>query len=131
MVRAKQLSVSLENKPGRLAHLCRCLAERKINIIALSVVETTEQSLVRLVVDKPAEAAKMLKDCPLTFTETDVRLMELPNKVGALAELAEKLAARRVNIDFVYGSTGAGRAKAVIVLGASKLAAVERAVTAP
>ena len=125
MERTKQISVSLENKPGQLAHVCRCLAERKINIIALSVAETTEQSVLRLVVDKPGEAVKMLKQCPLTFSETDVRLIELPNKVGAMAELAERLANKKINISFIYGSTGTSR-KAVVVLGAAKLRAAEK-----
>ena len=70
MPRTKQLTIGLENRPGRLAHVCRCLADRKINIMALSVADATEQSLLRLVVDKPDEATKMLKECPMIFTET-------------------------------------------------------------
>jgi hypothetical protein len=127
MKRTKQLSVSLENKPGRLAHVCRCLAERKINIIALTVVETSEQGILRLVVDKPAEAAKMLKECPMTFTQTDVLLVELPNKVGVVASMAEKLAAKRINLKFIYGSTGKGTGKTNIVLAASNLKTVQKA----
>ena len=130
MERVKQISVSLENKPGKLAHVCRCLADRKVNIIALSVAETSEQSLVRLVVDKPEAAVEMLKGCPLTFMQTDVLLLELPNRVGVMAELAQKLAAKRINIDFVYGSTGRGRGKTFVVLGASNLTAAEKAVGA-
>ena len=122
----KQLSVSLENRPGRLAHVCRCLADRKINIIALSVLETSEQGILRLVVDKPDEAAKMLKGCPMTFSKKDVLLVELPNKVGVMASLAEKLAAKGINITFVYGSTGAGRGTTYVVLAASNLAAAKR-----
>ena len=126
MERTKQISVSLPNKPGQLAHLCRCFADRGINIMALSVAEMSELGVVRFVVDKPAEAVKMLKGCPLTFTETDVRLIELPNKVGAMAELAERLAGKNINIGFVYGSTAKGRATSFIVLGASKIKAAEK-----
>ena len=128
MKKTKQVSVSLENKPGRLAHFCRCLTDRKINIIALSVVETSEQGVVRFVVDKPAQLVKMLRECcPLTFTETDVLLLELANRPGAMAEIAEKLAAKRININFVYGSTGKGRGKTFVVLGAKNLKAAQRA----
>jgi len=127
MERTKQLSVSLENKPGRLAHLCRCLADRKINIIALSVSETSEQSLVRLVVDKPEEAVRMLKERPLTFSQTDVLLLEVPNRMGIVAEIAEKLSEKKMNINFVYGSTGRGRGKTFLVLGASNLRGAEGA----
>lgn len=124
--RTKQLSVSLENRPGRLAHVCRCLADLKINIIALSVLETSEQGIVRLVVDKPDEAAKMLKKCPMTFTRKEVLLVELPNKVGVMAAVAEKLSAKGINITFVYGSTATGRSTTYIVIGASNLAAARR-----
>jgi hypothetical protein len=120
--RTKQLSVSLENRPGRLAHVCECLAERKINIIALSVVETSEQGILRLVVDKPDEAAKMLKGCPMTVSKKDVLLAELPNKIGVMANVAKKLAAKGINITFVYGSRGI----TYIVLAASNLAAAKR-----
>ena len=126
MKRAKQISVSLENKPGQLAHLSRCLADRKVNVIALSVAETTEQWVLRLVVDNPGQAVKMLKECPLTFSQRDVLLLELPNKVGVVAELAEKLAAKRINIDFVYGSTGRGRGKTFVVLGTKNLSAAAK-----
>lgn len=128
MKKAKQISVSLENKPGRLAHFCGCLAERNINIIAISVAETTEQGVVRMVVDKPANALKMLNEyCPLTYSQTDVLLVELPNEVGALAKLADKLTARRININFVYGSTGLGAKKSYIVVGASNINAAAKA----
>ncbi len=129
MPRAKQLSVSLENKPGRLAHVCRCLADRKVNIIALSVVETSEQGIVRMVVDKPAKAAEMLRKCPMTVTETEVLLLELPNKVGALAQATEKLAKKRINVSYVYGSAGAGARKAPIVVATANIAAAQKALT--
>jgi len=126
--KAKQISVSLENRPGRLAHVTGCLADRKINIIALSVAETTEQSILRLVVDKPDQVAKMFEECcPFTFTVTDVLLVELPNQVGAVAKAAERLRARRVNINFIYGSTGRGRGKTFVVIGTGNPAAARKA----
>jgi hypothetical protein len=129
MKKVKQISVSLENKPGRLAHLCRCLADRDINILALSVIETTEQSLVRLVVDKASAAVKVLKECSLAFTQSDVLLLELPNRVGALAEAAEKLSEKKININFAYASTGTARGKTFVVLGAADLAGAQKALT--
>jgi hypothetical protein len=124
--RTKQLAISLENRPGRLAHVCGCLAEAKINIIALSVLETSEQGILRLVVDKPDEAAKVLKKCPMTVTRKEVLLVELPNKVGVMATVAQKLAAKGINITFVYGSTGKTRGITYVVLSASNLAAAKR-----
>jgi len=124
--RTKQLSVSLENRPGQVARVCACLAERKINIVALSVIETSEQGILRLVVDKPDEAAKALKGCPMTVAKKEVLLVELPNKVGVMATVAEKLAAKGINITFVYGSTGKTRGITYVVLSASNLAAAKR-----
>lgn len=128
MRKTKQISVSLANKPGRLAHFCRCLADKKVNIIAISVAETTEQGVVRMVVDKPSAALKMLDECcPMTYAETNVLLVDLPNRVGALASLAEKLAAKKVNVNFVYGSTGPAGKRTYIVVGTANIAAAARA----
>lgn len=128
MRKAKQISVSLENKPGRLARLCECLAQKKINIIAISVAETSEQGVVRIVVDKPTAALKTIAKCgPMTCAERDVLLIDLPDRVGALAKMANKLAAKRINVDFVYGSTGGAGGKPCIVVGAPNIEAVARA----
>lgn len=130
MKKVKQISVSLENKPGALAHLCRCLADRNINIIAISVAETTEQGVVRMVVDKPAQALKMLNEfCPLTYTQMDVLLVDLPNRVGELAKLSDRLAAKKVNVSFVYGSTNPSTEKSYIIIGASNLNAAAKAIS--
>jgi hypothetical protein len=118
----------LENKTGRLARFCQCLAKSKVNIIAISVAETTEQGVVRIVVDKPAAALKAIAECgPMTCAETDVLLLDLPDRVGALAKMANKLAAKRINVDFVYGSTGLAGGKSYIVVGAPNIEAVARA----
>lgn len=128
MRKAKQISVCLENKPGRLASFCQYLAKRKINIIAISVAETTEQGVVRMVVDKPAAAMKAIAECgPLTCAQMDVLLVDLPNKVGALAKAAGKLAAKRINVSFVYGSTGDGGGKTYIVVGTPNIESAARA----
>ena len=130
METVRQISVSLENKSGMLAKLCRCLADRLINITAISVVETTEQGVVRLVVDKPDEAMSALKECALGSSQTNVLLIELPNEVGALADMTEKLTQRNININFVYGSTICGQAHAFIVLGTADINAAREALPA-
>ena len=128
MRKAKQISVSLENKPGRLARFCQYLAKRKINIIAISVAETTEQGVVRMVVDRPSAALKAIAEYgSLTCSETDVLLVDLPNEVGALAKVVDKLAARKINVSFVYGSTGDGGGKTYIVVGTPNVEGAERA----
>ena len=120
MQRAKQLTVCLANEPGAIAGLCRCLADAKVNIRAITVVESTEAGVVRLVPDDARAATKALEGAGMEVIATTVRLIELPNKVGALAEAAERMAKRGMNVDFLYGSTGAGRGKAVLVVDAHK-----------
>jgi len=117
MQRAKQLTVCLPNQPGTLAHLCGALAEAKVSIRAITVSDATEACLVRLVLDNPSAGVKALKGMGLSVVETPVRLVEVPDKVGALAEMTDRLARRKVNLNFVYGSAGKG-GKAVIVIEA-------------
>ena len=125
--KTKQFSISLPNKSGQLAQVTRCLADAKINIMAMSVADTAEQCLLRLVVDKPGPAAKLFKDCPVTVTESDVLLIELSNTVGALAKAADRLRSKRVNANYIYGSGGRGRAKTFVVVGAANLNAASKA----
>jgi len=112
---ASEIAVALENRRGQLAHVCACLAEKKVNVLAISVVDSATMGVVRMVVDKPAAALKMLKGCPMTVSEREVLLLELPNRAGVLAETADRLARKRINIEYVYGSTH-GRGAALLVL---------------
>lgn len=129
MSRTKQLSVTLPNKRGELGRLCRCLADAKVNVIALSVLECTESGTVRLIVDKPAKAVKTLKQAGMTFTQTDVLVAALPNKVGILAKVCEKLARKKVNINFVYGSTAKGRGSTFVVIGCTNMPTAQKALS--
>ena len=130
MLRTKQLSVTLPNRKGQLAKLTQCLADAKVNIVAVSVLECTEQGTVRLVVDKPAEAAKALKKAGMAPIQTNVLVAAMPNKIGSLAEAAAKLAAKGVSVKFAYGSTGKGRGVAQIVIGCTNMPAAEKVLKA-
>jgi hypothetical protein len=127
MLRTTQFSVTLPNKRGQLGALSRCLADAKVNIIALSVIECTEAGTVRLVVNKPEAAAAALKDSGLPAVETEVLVAALPNKVGVLADVCAMLSKARVNINFAYGSTGKGRGMTHVVIGCSSMARAEKA----
>lgn len=122
----KEITVALPNKPGSLAKLCTALAEAKVNIQAVSVVESTDVSVVRLVADKPASALKAIDGMGLAATTKDVLALSLANKPGALAKACAKLADRRRNIDYLYGSaTGTG--KSTIILAAGTAAGAKKA----
>lgn len=101
----KQFTVCLENKPGQLARLCKALARAKVNILAISVVDSVDSGLVRFVAESAAAARKALAKAKINATTRDVLVVTLANEPGGLAEAAGRLAAAGVNIDYVYAST--------------------------
>ncbi len=101
----KQLSVFLENKPGVLARLCQTFAEQKINIQGMSVSDTVDHAVVRLVTSDPRKAAAILESAGVLVVETDVLAVRLADKPGQLATLARQLARAKVNIEYAYGTT--------------------------
>ena len=128
MKKVKQISVALQNKPGTLALACQCMAEEKVNILAISVAETSEMCIVRLVVDKTALVQRRLKECGMvSWSVEDVLLVSLSNKPGALAKVAAKLAAAKVNINYIYGTTGKAGTRSSVVLGVSSIARAAKA----
>lgn len=111
----KQLTVSAENRPGQLAAICSALGKAKVNILAISVVDTAESCLVRMVPSNPARARKALpKGIPL-ISVRDVVAVTIPSGPGRLAKLAGKLARAKINIEYVYGSEPAEGGTAVCV----------------
>ena len=124
MQTAKQITVFLENKPGRLANVLSELARQKVNITALSVMDRSEHSVLRLVPDDAAKSVRALQALNTPCTETDVLLVELRNQPGALAHVCEALAAEHVQIDYAYCSSGGRNGK---VLGIFKVSNSEKA----
>ncbi len=102
----QQISVFLENRPGTLTKACAALARGKVNIRAISVADTADSCVVRLLVDKTGKARQVLKKLGLTTATAPVVVKQLPDEVGALAAAARKLSAKRINIEYVYGSAG-------------------------
>jgi len=88
---ASQLAVFLENKPGTLARLCEALAQKQINLLALTVSDTVDHAVVRIVVDRPSEALSVLEDAGMLVVATDVLVVEVPNRPGGLADSAARL----------------------------------------
>jgi hypothetical protein len=109
----KQLSVFLENKPGRLANVLLALAREKLNIAALSVMDSHDQGVLRCVVDDLDRARQILKGLSIRFSEADVVSVELRNQPGALAHVCEILGAQHVNIEYAYCSAGGRNGKTV------------------
>ena len=112
---AEQLSVFLENKPGVLADVCKALAEGGVNLRAISVSDTVDHAVVRLVTTDSGLARSILERGGALVVETDVLILTLPNKPGALAEVAGKLSEAQVNIEYSYGSAD-GEDAGILVL---------------
>src|SRR5687768_16522096 len=106
METTKQVSVFLENKPGRLANVLMALAREKVNVIALTIMDSHEHSVLRLVTSDPSSTARVLQALNAQFTEADVLMVELRNQPGALAHVCEQLAGAHLNIDYAYCSSG-------------------------
>jgi hypothetical protein len=102
-----QFSIFLVNKPGVLAQLTSAFAAAKINIVAMTLVDSQEHGVMRLVVEKPDQARGVLKKLNLPTTETEVLCLELNNRPGALADIAGLLGKNHININYAYVSSGA------------------------
>jgi len=112
----KQLAVFLENRPGTLAKLCEALAERQINVLALTVSDTVDHAVVRLVVDRPSEALHTLGEAGMLVVESDVLVVTVPNRPGALASVACRLADGDLNIEYAYCTAGTDQQSGMLVL---------------
>ena len=122
METTKQVSVFLENKPGRLSRVLAALEREKVNITGMTVMDSHEHSVLRVVTSDLAKTAAVLD--PAMPTETEVLLVELRNQPGALAHLCEQLAAEHINIDYCYVSAGGRNGK---TLGIFKVSNPEKA----
>jgi len=120
MAKVKQLTVALENRPGRLAHVAKVLADAKVNVLALLGSTAGAQGSVQVVVDNVNKAKKALGGAGLSYSEGTLEQVELANKPGALAQLAGRLAKKSINIDCAYATVHKSAKKAVVVLGTSK-----------
>lgn len=116
-----QLAIFLDNRPGTMARTCRALAQAKINILALSILDTMDHAIVRMVVDKPREADRILSDLHMMVQARDVVFMEVPNTVGALATIAEKLAEAGINLEYAYCTTPTSHSAGALVLRTNDL----------
>jgi hypothetical protein len=102
-----QFSVFLVNKPGVLAQVTGALAAEKINLVAMTLVDSQEHGVLRMVLEDAGRARDVLKKLNLPMTETDVLCVDLPNRPGALADVATLLGKNHININYAYVTSGA------------------------
>jgi hypothetical protein len=104
---ATQFSVFLVNKPGVLAQVTRSLAEAKQNLVAMTLVDSQEHGVLRMVIEDGVEARRVLGKLNLPMTETEVVCIDLSNRPGALADVAQLLGENHININYAYCTSGA------------------------
>ena len=121
MPKAKQLTVTCENRPGTLAHLARVLGDAKVNVLAMNCSTSGAEGTVGIIVDNVNKAKKALGAAQFSCTEADVLHVELPNVPGALGHFAGKLAAKEINIASGYQTATKGAKKAAVVFAVSDL----------
>ena len=119
-----QFSVFLVNKPGVLSQVTRQIAAARVNILAMTMTDSSEHGVLRLVTENPERLRSALAALNLPTTETDVLLIDLPNRPGALADVCSRLAEAHININYAYCTTGAsgGRTKGIFKVADTKKA---------
>lgn len=103
---ASQFSVFMVNKPGVLALALSEFAKAKVNITAITMMDSAEHGVMRVVFEKPEKAKEILSKLNMPYNETDVLCVDLANKSGELAVVAEKLSKGHVNISYAYCTAG-------------------------
>lgn len=98
----KQLSVFIENREGRLEDVLNLLKEENINIISLSLADTSDYGMLRLIVSDPQKGCEALKKNGFSATLNDVVAVTLPHKVGALQEILHILCKEDLNVEYMY-----------------------------
>jgi hypothetical protein len=119
-----QFSIFMVNKPGVLAQVLNEFARAKINIIAMTMMDSVEHGVMRVVFASPKKAKEILLKINMPYNETEVLCVTLDNKSGALATVAEKLAKNHINISYAYCTAGAKGGRTTGVL---KVADVKKA----
>ena len=114
-MRVKQLSIFMENRAGRLAEIARLLGDAGVNIRALSLADTSDFGILRLIVNDVERAMKILRDSGHTVSLTDVVAVEVPDHPGGLAGVLGRLRDANVNVEYMYAFVEKATDKAVVI----------------
>lgn len=120
-----QFSVFMINKPGVLQHVCQELAQAKVNIVALTMMDSMEQGVLRIVADDVPKTREVLKGLEIPISETDVLVVPMPNHPGAIADICSRLAESKCRVSYAYCTTGARGGKTT---GIFKVGNMDRAI---
>jgi hypothetical protein len=121
MAKAKEFTVTIEDKPGALGKCFLALAERGVNVLAFQSYVEERESLVRFLADDPATAKAVLGGLRMIFEETEVAVVRLANRPGGLARAALRLGEKKINIDYSYCGWEPGSPMVLLVFDVDNL----------
>lgn len=121
MGKAKEFTVTIEDKPGALGRCFLSLAERGVSVLAFQSYVEDRESLSRFLVDDPATAKQVLGGLRMIFEETNVVVVRLPHRPGQLGLAASRLGENKINIDYSYCGLEPGSSLALVVFGVDNL----------
>jgi hypothetical protein len=121
MAKAKEFTVTIEDKPGALGKCFLALAERGVNILAFQSYVEERESLVRFLADDPDRANAVLGGLRMIFEESEIAVVRLPHRPGELGRAAARLGEGQINIDYSYGGFEPASTLALVVFGVDNL----------
>lgn len=110
----KQLSVFLENREGRLDEVLKLLGTNDVNIVALSLADTADYGMLRMIVSDPEKGKAVLKEAGITSMLTDVVALRVPHATGSLSKAMHEIVAGGVNVEYMYAFANGADASAVL-----------------
>jgi hypothetical protein len=116
-----QLALFLANKPGTLAAVCDALAAEQINIFGLTISDTVDHAVVRMVVSDTKKALTIFEEHGTLVVESEVLMLEHDNEPGTISKIAKKLAAENVNIEYAYLASAPSAAKGLLIIRPNNL----------
>lgn len=119
----KQLSVFLENREGRLDEVLKTLGENEVNIVALSLADTADYGMLRLIVSDPEKGKQVLKEAGITSMLTDVVALRVPHATGSLSRAMHELVQGGINVEYMYAFANGADASAILKSDAPERAA--------
>jgi len=130
MSEIKQISLFVENKPGRMAKVSKTLSDAGVNIRAMTIAEAGDFGVIRMVVDNPEKGYKVLHDNGFTVSTTDVLAVEMKDTPGGLYEIVDTLGSNKINVDYAYAFVTAKAQRAMLILRVDDIAKARQALTA-
>ncbi len=122
----KQISIFMENKPGRMARVAKALGDAGVNIRALTIAEAGDFGIVRMVVDDTDRGYIVLRDEGFTVSETEVLAVAIKDSPGGLYEIANTLGENKINVDYAYAFVTAKSERAMLILRVDDISGATR-----